>query len=212
MAWLVVGASDGASVSKDFKPPLDRDLDISIRARHRALTPEERASFPRDLYVGKPTIDKMPEIIGWSIGPFYLNQQLRDIIEDLEPRRHDFLPIHVKTERPFKGATDHGTYFIVVSPLEVDAVVIEETNFFGGFGRSGYEKTIELSAPARNGVGVAIMKNKITLRRSAIAGRHLWRLPAVFESHYIVSDALRDTVKSKKMRGWDFSLHCDEID
>ena len=95
----------------DFEPKIDGRLMAVIAISEP--TPEERDAIPRTLRIGRPKGKELPAILVWLPGPFIVCPRLRDILEELEPGRHDFLPVAIKTEREFQGATDHGPYYLI---------------------------------------------------------------------------------------------------
>ncbi|MDF2374246.1 MAG: hypothetical protein P1V21_25995 [Rhizobiaceae bacterium] len=114
---------------------------------------------------------------------------MKALIEKLEPGVHEFIPLEVKSE---DGSASFGTYYLVLITQEVDAVVYEETDFGGGYGREADKnKRMNIS-----GFG------KPVLRTDAVRGYHLWRGAGGLVGHYFCSDEIGQFVKDNKLRGW----------
>jgi hypothetical protein len=208
MPYIIsASVTDGSAVSKDFEPEIDGRLMAVIAIS--TPTSEERDAIPRTLRIGCPKGKELPAILGWSPGPFIVCPRLHDILEELEPGRHDFLPIAIKTEREFQGKTDHGTYYLILSPPRLDAVIIEQTEFAKGYGRDGFERGGRLSLGK---------EDPCVLDGRVIEGHHFWQLPRKFgarpenpysgEIAFFCSDELWRRVRAEKMKGWDIVKKC----
>jgi hypothetical protein len=204
----IIGASVTGGVSKDFEPEIDRRLMAVVAISKPTL--EERDAIPRTLRIGRPKGKELSAIFGWMSGPFIVSSRLRDILEELEPGRHDFLPIAVNTEREFQGTTDHGTYYLILSPPRLDAVIVEETDFAKGYGREGFEKS--------GGTISHLKEHACVLNSEVIEGHHFWQLPEDFGARpenpfsgrtaYFCSDELWRRIRAEKMKGWDIEKVC----
>lgn len=191
--------NDRSSVYKAFDPPMDERTRAGLALG--VLSPEELAALkasPPTLIIERPKISKVPDIIGWSIGPYILCPRLREILEDLEPGRHDFIPVPLITREPFQGRTDHGTYHILLPPPRIPALIIEETEFWGGFGREAYDQGNTALSPART--------DPCVLDEAVISGHHLWR--RMEDEDYFCSDELWRLIKAEKMKGWAVKRRC----
>jgi hypothetical protein len=49
---------------------------------------------------------------------------------------------------------------------------------------------------------------RIAVRRKAIAGRHLWKLPRPHRQKYFGSDELRQHLREEKLDGWHMERKC----
>lgn len=204
----IVHLNSASSVSKEFEPEIDGRLKASLS--RRALSSEERAAIPRTLIIGTRGKGAVPAIIGWSVGPFLVCQRLRDLLEELEPGRHDFVPIKINSKTPISGKTDHGIYFLILFPPRLDAVVIDETAFTKGFGREGFEKSA--------GHIFDDDEKPCVLEGSVIEGHHLWQLPENFGhdpdypgsgyNAYFCSDELWRRIEAGSLDGWDTKKRC----
>ena len=118
MPYIVqAGGPDDRSVSKEFLPPISTQFKARLSSP-RALAPEERALLPRTLLVGPPERGGLPGVLGWSTGAFIVSEAVRDIIEELEPGVQEFVPLEVrsKDDVAIAGNTNHGTYYLILSP------------------------------------------------------------------------------------------------
>lgn len=97
MPYLIRSTSKpGQSVGKVFDPKIDGQLSALIGLGF-PLSTELRAAIPKVLRVTELEDGGVPGIIGWNIGPYVFCQRLHDILEELEPGRHDFFPIEVRS-------------------------------------------------------------------------------------------------------------------
>lgn len=209
MPYLIGAASGpGTAFSRAFDPKIEGPLRAMI-IMGDPLSPESRASIPKVLRVTERRIGGIPEIIGWDIGPFLFCQRLRDMLEELEPGRHDFLPIEVRSEAQGEGEIFYGTYYLIVELVSLDAVVIEQTSFTKGEGRDGYEQSARFD-PETTGA--------CALDARVIQGHHFWKLPRDFgktPSHpdrlvtgYFCSDELWARIQKEKLQGWEVQKEC----
>jgi hypothetical protein len=209
-AWLVAASmSDGGSVSKDYEPNIKDYNKYGVESAQLAariggtgpLTAEERESIPKLLIVGRTGSGKVPDILGWMLGPFFVSRLVREIIEELEPGIHVFHPITVKAKdgKPIAGSSEL-TYFTILQPPPLECVDIDRTSWGdGGVGMSAFQNYKRLS----------IGDDKVvTLRRSVIEGRHFWRGAEPFDNYFFCSDELKKRLQKEKVRGWQFEKGC----
>jgi hypothetical protein len=162
------------------------------------LTPEIMALTPDPYYVQPPARGGMPEIFGEHLGVWVVKDTVKQIIEDLEPDVHTFIPVNLRVQGKEK---DYGQYYLLYVGQAVDSIVIEETKFRDGFGRAGFEKSWVLSA-----------FGDIVLDGALIEGRHLWRGGIgklggggdPFWSYLFCSDQLKERIKRASAYGWRF--------
>jgi hypothetical protein len=205
--------AEGSSVSKQYEPDISQEqfgaiskqrfyLDARLGS-HRPLTEEERAAIPENLslLVGRTRKGKVPAVLGWSVGPFVVNQRVRDILEELEPGVHSFYPIAVKAK---DGEQIEGRsalpYFIILHPPALDCVDPDRTTF----GTSGIGLDAMMRAPH---LGTGPDKT-ITLKGSVIAGHHFWRGAEPLQHYFFGSDELKKRLEAEKLKGWDFGKKC----
>jgi hypothetical protein len=109
---------------------------------------------------------------------------VRDVLEELEPGVQEFSTIELIRER---DGVAMGTYFLILPPPKLDAIVKEETEF--------------------NGRDALKSHGRCMLSGSIIKGHHLWRGdPQIMV--YFCSDELHDRLRSAKLDGWDLRHRC----
>lgn len=163
------------------------------------LTPELLALTPDPYFVTPPRKGGMPAIFGENLGVWTVNDQVKQIIEELEPGIHTFIPVNLRVR---DKETDYGQYYLLYIGQAIDAIVIDETNFRDGFGREGFQKSWVLNGL----VGPTVLDPKL------IEGRHLWRggIGKIggggdpFYRYLFCSDELKKRIKSAKLEGWRF--------
>lgn len=170
-----------------------------------------REKIPRVLRVDeRPVTGGIPSIIGWNIGPFLICQKLKDIIEELEPGRHDFLSIDLKGIDRNIDEIDYGTYYLIVCPVFLESILIEKTRFTKGMGEVGREASAGAISSRDN--------SPCVLDGNVIAGHHFWRQsPSIARTKnnpgrrgvvYFCSDVLQERITSEGMDGWGFIKYC----
>jgi len=140
----------------------------------------------------------MPEILGEQLRVWTVKEEVKQIIEELEPGVHTFIPVNLRVRGKNE---DYGQYYLLYVGQASDAVVIEETKFRDGFGRAGFEMSWVLSA-----------FGDIVLDDRPIEGRHLWRggigklggSGDPFWSYLFCSDELKNRIKQAGVEGWRF--------
>jgi hypothetical protein len=176
-AWLTAtSSSPGGTVSQEYVPNLytsEKLEDLRFASRIGgvdSLSPIERDRIPKTLLVGRTGSGKVPGILGWSLGPFIVNQRVRDILEELEPGDQTFHPITIKARDGKKiEGVDELTYYIVLQPPVLDCIDFDGTTWGDhGTGKTAFEKYQILSI-GRN--------DTIALRKPIISGHHFWRAP-----------------------------------
>ncbi len=160
-------------------------------ARGEPLTPELLAMTPDPYFVKPPRSGGMPEIFGENLGVWTVKKNVKNIIEELEPGVHTFIPINLRVRGTEK---DFGQYYLLYVGQVIDAVVIDETDFRDGHGRAGFEKASILNRL----VGDTVLDGEL------IAGRHLWRggVGRIFPQKSDPFDKRR--LKAGKVEGWRF--------
>lgn len=203
MPYIVEAHLSGTrTVLNEYYPEISPQLGARITGPYN-LSEEERKNFPDTLLVSKPTRGGVPDILGMSTGPFWVSQRVRDVLEKLEPGVHEFIPLKLKSmdDVPIQGKTDHGTYYLIFHPPQLDCVVIEETDFMKGRGYAGYKKEYA-DIDSRSGM-------QCTLDSSVIAGHHFWRGVEPFEYVYFCSDEFQKWIKTEKIEGLRARRKCD---
>jgi hypothetical protein len=175
--------------------------------RGEPLTPELLALRPDPLYVRMKGTNRrsLPAIFDGSVSVWIVRNDVRQIIENLEPGVHTFVPLNLKVRG---SARDCGQFYLLWIGQAIDAVVIDETDFRDGRGRVGFEGRISfIPGPA----AVLSPFGDTVLDGSLIEGRHLWRgargklgQSVPFSRVYFCSDALATRIEAAKLRGWWF--------
>ncbi|MCG8562969.1 MAG: hypothetical protein MI824_24475 [Hyphomicrobiales bacterium] len=202
MPYIVeAGGEDDRSVDREFFPEVSRQFQARLCVPN-TLTDEDRKSMPHTLLVGKPRRGGVPDVIGWSTGNFIVSQTVRDLIEELEPGIQEFVPLSARSKDGVQiaGKTDHGTYYLILYPPQLDCVVIEETDFKRGRGYKGF---VGNRPPISLWPG-----NQCTLSASVIVNHHFWRGVEPFEFYYFCSDEFHNAFVKKNLEGLCFPLKC----
>ena len=197
------GSSDSRSVSRSFEPEIDRRVQARI-AMSCPLSDEEVATLPRKLLVGRPQVGGVPHIICWSVGPFIVSRRVRDIIEELEPGVQEFAPVVVssKDNRKIQGKTVHGMYYMILRPPELDAIVVEKTDFEDGHGCAGIEGRTRANLDLRRD------KHRV-LESQVVAGHHFWRACEPLKNALLLLRRIARPSRQRKTRRLDIcrALH-----
>lgn len=200
--YRMMPTGGGGSVYWNYYPNDKASGDVIARLqRGEVLTAEELADFPRELRFDPPKSGNIPEIISMSTGPHIVCPQFRDWLEELEPGRHEFHPIAMYSTRKFKGATDHGTYYLIVRPPVIDAIVVEDTVFWGGkVGHEGLQPDGRFSLSN-------VENDPCYINRKAIEGHHFWQLKGSRVAFMFSAKLLR-RYRAHKFRGLDMTKKC----
>jgi len=200
--YCMLPAIGGASVFKEYRPDHRKSSLVVIRLeRGEILTPEELADFPRELAFQPNKGGIVPDVFCWTTGPYIVTRQFREWLEELEPGRHAFHPIKVWSSRPIKGVTDHGTYYLILNPPEIDAIIPEGTIFWGG--GTGPEEIRPDGSFALSSVG----DSACYIKRQAVEGHHLWLLKGAGRQYMFSAELLRRYMMHK-LRGLRIKNHC----
>lgn len=162
------------------------------------LTPQLLALTPDPYFVKPPDKGDMPEIFGEQLRVWTVKDNVKQIIEELEPGVHTFIPVKLRVR-----GKDHcfGQYFLLYVGQAIDAVIIDETKFRDGLGRAGFERSSVLSA-----FGDIVLDDRLS------EGRHLLRggIGKVggggdpFWTCLFCSDELKSRIKQAGIEGWRF--------
>lgn len=171
------------------------------------ITDADRANFPATVITlrdgGCPERRKVEDmqapptsVFGNRIGPWLVNEEIKQKLEELEPETHEFLPVDVVSE---DRQVEFGRFYYVVIAQKLDALDYDQTQFVGG---TGYETGV------RNKFNTRTPSSKhpfpTCLKQSVILGKHLWRGPDRQRTYYYCSDELRQFFLDNKLTGWDF--------
>ncbi|WP_428696759.1 imm11 family protein [Stappia sp.] len=182
--------------------PFEPEIDERTQARLSGdmLSDAEIAALPRqprmiiEARFGGTT--GIPAVFGFLAALLFITPKIRDLLENLEPGVHRFLPIDLHSTVEIAGRTEHGEHYILLPPPLVDCLVVAETDFWMGYGIEGWIQ-------GENGIGGGGLSptegKRCTLRRSEIEGRHLWRTKVGESSEYTCSDRFWDAVRDEVM-------------
>lgn len=169
-------------------------------ARGEDLMPELLSKIPNPFYVIPPRKGEMLEIFGRNPGVWTIKENIKAIIEELEPGVHSFIPVNLKVRG---SEEDFGKYYLLYFGQAINAVVVDATDFAEGRGRTGFEKSSTISA-----FGDCI------LDAEKVRGKHLWRgargilgSSSPFAFTVFCSDELAKRIKAIGAQGWRFQ-HC----
>ena len=197
--YVYIMNSTGGSVFKEFLPDHDKsDLVVTRLKRGERLTPEEMADFPLEMGITRPKSGGVPEIICWSTGPHIVCPQFRDWLEELEPGQVTFHPIRLRSQ-PIKGVSDHGTYYLIVRPPVIDALIVEGTVFSGGVGPAEIRPDGQFFLSG-------LRDAPCYINRKAVEGHHFWFLKGGNE--FMFSAELLRRYRAHKFRGLHMSKSC----
>ena len=98
--------------------------------------------------------------------PWHVDGAVKNILEDLEPGRHTFIPVNVRRNGSDKPERD---FYIVHVTTAINAVVMEDTKFADGIGKYTQYQGRVLAAQ------ISTVLPKIVVRKQPIIGHHLWR-------------------------------------
>lgn len=202
VVFMVISSADGGNVHKEFEPDHELGSNISNRlAGNQPLQERDVEAMPRTLRFVPPKSGNIPEVFSWTTGPYILCPQFRDWLEELEPGRHQFLPLQLRSTRPFKGTMDHGTYYLIVRPPCVEALIAEGTEFANRIvGKAGIK--------ADGSYLLAFGEGACNLDRKAVEGHHFWRLRDGPGWQHMCSADLWRRIREHKYRGLNVNKKC----
>jgi hypothetical protein len=179
---------------------------ISPTPLMQRIAREDMSCFPDRLVVKpKNSWKQLPASFSWSIGPYFWSEQLRALLDDLEPSVHRFHRLLLITETSFRKEKEHGLYNLLLPPPEVDCIDVETTEFSRGLGAAGMAASASES-------GIVFYKSgdntTLGLKASAIAGRHLWKSAGPFEELFFASGEFWDNYKALKLKGLRSNYKC----
>ena len=156
-----------------------------------SLTPEIAQAAPRPLTTTELEGKRPPDIATW-VGTWIVRENVKNVIEELEPGVHAFLQLNAITETSKK---DLGVFYAVRIQQVVDAVVVDGTDYREGPGRKGWEKS--------DYKGISIL-GTAALDPGKLGNQHLWKEHEGFGAMTFCSDVFQERIKSIKARGWQF--------
>jgi hypothetical protein len=165
--------------------------------QHRRVPRELLGSVPTCIVVKESKGENLPDFGlapwgGWGL----VSQVFVDIVEELEPGVNQFLPIADTVDRKGRGVGKR--YFLMNILQQINAIDVErssvdflETNH--SFVVDGSEKRFTLRTMR------LLEPHTLVLKRSLIAGHHLWRGTTEDIYHVFLSDALHHAVKAANL-------------
>lgn len=158
----------------------------------RLLRPEEA---PQHLMLNRPA-RSLRDVFQTENGAMVASQRLRDLVEELDPGCHQFLPIIID------NCSDGGTWFIFNVHAGQDSIVDEESDVEQRFESTGREL---MSIPA---FGYESLPARVTFRRSAMSSLNLWR-ERRYKGYLFCSDEFERQVGRRELKFFKFRAAVD---
>ena len=198
MAFLIDGPSDHTRIANSNLQLGFSNAYFGPMARGEPIAPELLARTPDIVPVEGPDRGSLPDFWNQRAGAWIISSRARSAIEELEPNTHVFIPIRAKLEST--GQVIDGQHILYIGQV-INAVIVDETDFVGGFGTAGFVRSPYLK-----------QWGDIVLRKHQIANKHLWRGGRSrlgedddpFWPNIFCSDTLANKIKSEPLDGWYF--------
>lgn len=145
--------------------------------------------FPRSLKI-KSAHKALPDFFLLS-GKYAVSSNTRDLLEDLEPGKHQFIPVELRRKN---GEPFEGDFFVLHVCAAVDAIVPEESDVHTKKTKGGREY-LQLSK----------VRPMLTVNRSIIEKRHFWTGDKNFNINFFCSDEFFKRATAAKLKGFDFT-------
>ena len=132
-------------------------------------------------------------------GGTLVSSRLKEVVEELDPGRHQFFPVVVEDK---KGAVQPGDFFIFNVVGRIESIIEDRSNFKasgrGDIKNWGYERRV---GPWQ-----------CVLDAAVIGGRACW-IEHRYGGCWFISDGLATSLQERKLNGFylDRHRHCDEI-
>jgi len=214
----IIGVDGNAGIgSRQWDPPFESRFGACLAAG--VVSDEElETNLPPDqaLVIPKLVRGRVPEVIGMSTGPFTIAPALREFLETHEQGVHRFFPIQIRTTTPVDGKQEHGTHWLLYPPPRIDCLDFERTVFKKDIQGKEWPREREEADPW-GGLPYNVVNGRedpdepVTLVKSLVKGRHLWRtaignFPTY--SRYSCSQTFWEFYKRNKMIGWTINQVC----
>lgn len=176
-------------------PDLGHRVEIAgiFKSGDRLLLAEET---PQHLLLSRP--EKRPrDIFQTQNGAMVASHALRDVIEEMDPGRHQFLPLTID------NLHDGGAWFILNVHARQDSIVDEESDVKQRFESSGREL---MSIPALEFEKLPL---KLTFRKSEMSDLNIWR-ERRYKDYLFCSNSFEAEVGRRKLKFFKFR-HAREI-
>ena len=158
----------------------------------------DRSEVPEDAILSSPH-KSLPEFLAIS-GEYAASAAVKDLIESLEPGRHQFFPVTIRRARgdtPIllrDGSVLDAPYYVMIPGVHLDAVWVEKSDV------KVSETGLVQFSPTQREKGAV-------LRRSVTAGHHFWRGNIHLGGYTFFSDELAKAVVDRNWKG----LECTNI-
>ena len=205
---LAVNVNDGSSMSMEWAPPMGHRLFARITLG--ATTDDDWHAIPSEQAMVIPRLAKgrVPEVLGWSIGPFVVAPKIREFLETHEPGVHHFLPIQIRTERAVDGRQEHGTHWLLRAPPLIDCLNLQETVMIDDIQGRPWSRAKDERDYWGGGIPSG-NEDPCVLHKEPIRGRHLWRVKGgAHRSEYACSPEFWSFFRAEKMIGWRCDKTC----
>lgn len=194
-----------------FRKPVQSAAGVASDEELRLNRSADQALVTTNLVRGR-----VPEVMGMSTGPFVIAPALRDFLNEYEPGVHRFFPIRIKTTKPVDGTQNQGIHWLLFPPPRIDCLDFERTLFKDDIQGNKWPRQREEANPWGGGLPVNLSgreepERPVTLTKSLIEGRHLWRVAIGNDpgySRYACSQMFWDFYKRNKMIGWTVDQVC----
>lgn len=138
---------------------------------------------------------RLPDIFAMP-GLNAVSQRFRDLVEEFEPRTHQFFPLELYYKN---GTPVEEPFFVFNCCVSFDSLLVSRSEV------AWYNFNDYLTSPRLN----VLWRHRNVLSRRAIAGRHIWCSLRLRVDGLYVSDAFHDQMKRRKIRYFDASP-CEE--
>ncbi|WP_299472556.1 DUF1629 domain-containing protein [uncultured Roseibium sp.] len=124
-------------------------------------------------------------------GKYAVSSSARDILEDLEPGKHQFIPVVLCRKN---GELFEGDHFVLHVCSAVDAIVPEQSEVYAITTASG-----------RQSLRLAKVRPSLAVQKNKLKDRHFWTGNKSFNINFFCSDEFFKRAKSAKLKGFDFT-------
>lgn len=211
---LSININDGSSQAKRWEPPEPISSIESGLARGEQ-TAEQLDAIPGNqaLVIERLVKGRVPDVLGWSTGPFVVSSAIREFLELHEPNVHHFLPIEVHTQKPVGGKVAQGAHWLLLAPPVVDCLDLANTVMAYDVQGQAWSREKD-NAPLWGGGIPRTEDDRCMLYGASIDGRHLWRVQDGADkgrARYACSPEFWAFFKASKMLGWKTDKACAVI-
>ncbi|MEQ1716865.1 MAG: DUF1629 domain-containing protein [Hyphomicrobium sp.] len=209
MAYVLMsGSRDGGSVYFRWEKPLAVSVGARILDPNQPLHPETILHDVREglatatLLIDRPERgERIPDIMGTVLGPFFVSTTVRDWFLENEPQRHVFYPTNLKSTLPINGKTNHGIIYVMGNVPILDPMDVEQTAWAGVLCEGS---NCRRALASHSDAPCVVFKDQIH-------GHHLWQTSDRQGQKFMCSDEFWEFFKNNKLRGLDATKRCREI-